>query len=191
VAAGCTVAAGVLWVWYPPDGSADDDVDVDEYEGVELDAGAVPQPAASVGVVDELDELLLAEDGVELDEGSTFVVPVEVVVPLEPDGVSAPEPAGRLRNAVTSVLVLTMPTTSQPSADFSVSLVANDAESYEEALTVVNSCGMTGRLVATPHPGATLTRVRRNAAEAAQQARRRAQVGITSAWTSVPDGGPS
>jgi hypothetical protein len=63
-------------------------------------------------------------------------------------------------------------------------LLANAAESYEEALTVVNSCGMRWRLVAPPARAARAA-ARRHAAPA------RAQLGITSAWTSVSDGGPS
>ena len=39
----------------------------------------------------------------------------------------------------------TMATTVQPSEDFSVSLAANEAGSYEEALTLMNS-GMVGTL---------------------------------------------
>ena len=41
---------------------------------------------------------------------------------------------------MTSPPVETMLTTDQPSADFSVSLVASAAGSYEDELTVVNSC---------------------------------------------------
>jgi hypothetical protein len=55
------------------------------------------------------------------------------------DEVSAPLDS-RLRNAVTSPPVETMLTTVHPSADFSVSFVASAAGSYEDELTVVNSC---------------------------------------------------
>ena len=115
------------------------------------------------------------------------------------DGVvldDVPLPASRLRNAVTSVLVLTMPTTSQPSADFSVSFTANWLESYEEALTVLNSCGMGRRLVATVGADRTLTRcdppsVTGGSPSPRSAAWRGRYDGITSALTSVSDGGPS
>ncbi len=57
--------------------------------------------------------------------------------PSLPD-VEAAEPPRR-RNAVTSPPVGTIATTSQPSADFSFSLVANAAGSYDEELTVTYS----------------------------------------------------
>jgi hypothetical protein len=46
----------------------------------------------------------------------------------------------RLKNAVTSPPVDTMLTTDQPSADFSLSFVASADGSYDDELTVVNSC---------------------------------------------------
>jgi len=48
--------------------------------------------------------------------------------------------ASRERNAVTSPPVDTMLTTDQPLADFSLSFVASAAGSYDDELTVVNSC---------------------------------------------------
>ncbi len=65
--------------------------------------------------------------------------------PLEPaPATEAREPVeellSRLRNAVTSPPVDTIPATDQPSDDFSVSFVARAAGSYDDALTVVNSC---------------------------------------------------
>jgi hypothetical protein len=60
---------------------------------------------------------------------------------IEPLGSAEDAPLlSRLRNAVTSPPVETMLTTDHPSADFSVSLVANAAGSYDDELTVVNSC---------------------------------------------------
>jgi hypothetical protein len=177
----------VLCAWYPLDGSADGDTAVvDEEDGdEELDAGAVPQPDGS------LEPELDVDDGVELEALSKAAAELPDVP--DPDEV---EPAARLRNAVTSVLVLTMPTTSQPSADFSVSLVARAAESYEEALTVVNSCGMAWRLVATSsasrndHPRRATCGAAPPSGHAGGR-RCRGQLGITRASTSVPDGGPS
>ena len=147
---------------------------MDEYDGVVVvDAGAVPHPDGSLAAALVV---LLAYAEVEPEDGSVLAVV---------DGVVAgPLPAARLRKAVTSVLVLTMPTTSQPSADFSVSLTANAAESYEEALTVENSCGMRWRLVPTLVRGRTLTRSALAPVGAAQD-------GITNACTSVSEGGPS
>ena len=45
----------------------------------------------------------------------------------------------RLKKAVTSLAVVTMPTTLQPSADFSVSVAARAAGSFDDELTVPNS----------------------------------------------------
>jgi hypothetical protein len=48
--------------------------------------------------------------------------------------------ASRLKKAVTSVVVVTMPTTLHPCADFSVRVAARAAGSLADALLVENSC---------------------------------------------------
>mgnify|MGYP001583378137 CR=1 FL=1 len=48
--------------------------------------------------------------------------------------------ASRLKKAVTSVVVVTMPTTLHPCADFSVRVAARAAGSLADALVVENSC---------------------------------------------------
>ena len=73
------------------------------------DDGEVPHPAGSLAAV----VAAVVYVGVELDDVADVLAPV----------------ASRLRNAAISVPDVTMPTTSQPSADFSVSFVARPAAS--------------------------------------------------------------
>lgn len=65
----------------------------------------------------------------------------EVAVPDEVAAAAGAAEALRLRKAVTSLAVVTMPTTLHPSADFAVRAAASAAGSFEDELAVENSCG--------------------------------------------------
>ena len=80
-------------------------------------------------------------------------------------GAAGADDASRLRKAVTSLVVVTMLITVQPSADLVVRVAARAAGSFAEALVVENSC--IGRTVSRTQPART------------------------SCLTSVAEGGPS
>ena len=110
--------------------------------------GADAQPAGS------LDDVTAGSYGTG---SGSFIVDVDETVSndeldeLDEDVELAPS---LLRKAVTSPPVDTMPTTVQPSADFSVSFAASAAGSNDDELTVVNSVDM-GATVTQASSGST------------------------------------
>ena len=65
---------------------------------------------------------------------------VDDMVVADEDIAAGADEASRLRKAVTSVVVVTMLTTFQPSADFWLRVAARAAGSFADALAVENSC---------------------------------------------------
>jgi hypothetical protein len=116
---------------------ADDDDEVDELDD---DSGATAQPDGSLTGADTAGDSgtigsYPASGWLDSDSGSSTANGVT------DSGSAAAWPLlSRLRKAVTSPPVDTMLTTDHPSADLSLSLAARAEGSYDDELTVVNSC---------------------------------------------------
>ena len=134
-----------------------------------LAAGAAPQPDGSAGELadpDALGELSACSPAAE-EAAHVLVGSVDDVLEEVDDAVS------RFRNAVTSLPVGTMATTSQPSPDFSVSLAASVDASKVETLTESNS-DMGGTITTRPSLGGRACPRRRRSPARRRRSRRRA-----------------
>lgn len=113
---------------------ANDGEDCDE----SADSGAIAHPAGSAVAA------LAGKPAAEADASELNAAVTDEDDDAGNDGDAAAAesaaPASRLKNAVTTVGVLTIPTTFHPAADFSVRVTASAAGSLAEPLAVENSC---------------------------------------------------